>query len=780
MQADSWLIHCSGLGKLAQKIARKFPKSTVVSVEHSMQQLRAQKSASAALGIDNIILCRSPLSAARVTRLLDTPHVFRYQVLPRSTLSYMLQQQQVPREFQHFFGSLLRLAATSFVEVPDARTFRAVLPIFTAGSASGVAGNAGNIDADPVSWLNPLLDEASGASARGKATPRDESSIDRSLRFVTALVNACANQVGVHVLITPVNDRLIRIDVSELKRPVLKRLGVSAELIARTTTVLASAAPRTSAATATATATASTTNDSDPARMTVQLSVRGDVSDVRVSNSHINVHTLMELGMINHYKRRAVLGLFGITGALNDMSPWNLLVLASNSTDAAEARHRADDGGDGGVEHAVGTAPLALAYVDLLSGSKQHSTLQATTGSLQQSVSSQLPQLLRKQLGSSERQFSFVEYNSFEGDVSLALSAMYSNSTFISLERNTDALRQHKHRAAPFMNNLICNQDSSIAFVKTLQSSPEFFQYQLYRGLIHKIYAMQSIDEFKKHLGRLLTLAQVSFFELPSASYVSLAHAMFYLEHELNGGELLGTDDDGDGATAYWSNDRPNRRVHVTFDADHHPHAQALAHGERKLIERLTDNSNIAKLDMLLLPSLDSGRSFLRVDSADFNRTVGHHFIREQDRQRDGHKRQYKLRNVGTTTNMIRTEDGSKIAYDTFGISLITLMRIGSSRFMRDRLYEQFIRLPLYLDMAPWNLQFRAGQLHYLDKDTMDVTYERLQPYAYQLILSMINFKRAMEDFGRCGSDAETKYGVCESCTHTHTHTHSLSLSLKN
>jgi hypothetical protein len=99
-------------------------------------------------------------------------------------------------------------------------------------------------------------------------------------------------------------------------------------------------------------------------------------------------------------------------------------------------------------------------------------------------------------------------------------------------------------------------------------------------------------------------------------------------------------------------------------------------------------------------------------------------------------------------------------------------------------LYEQFIRLPLYLDMAPWNLQFRAGQLHYLDKDTMDVTYERLQPYAYQLILSMINFKRAMEDFGRCGSDAETKYGVCESCTHTHshththTHTHTLSLSL--
>ena len=36
----------------------------------------------------------------------------------------------------------------------------------------------------------------------------------------------------------------------------------------------------------------------------------------------------------------------------------------------------------------------------------------------------------------------------------------------------------------------------------------------------------------------------------------------------------------------------------------------------------------------------------------------------------------------------------------------------------RRRFYAEFVGMPLFEDMAPWNLVFVAGQLAYIDQDT--------------------------------------------------------------
>ena len=45
------------------------------------------------------------------------------------------------------------------------------------------------------------------------------------------------------------------------------------------------------------------------------------------------------------------------------------------------------------------------------------------------------------------------------------------------------------------------------------------------------------------------------------------------------------------------------------------------------------------------------------------------------------------------------------------GISLIALLRLGLLSEVKARLYEQFIKMPLYEDMAPWNIGTSAKLL---------------------------------------------------------------------
>jgi hypothetical protein len=112
-----------------------------------------------------------------------------------------------------------------------------------------------------------------------------------------------------------------------------------------------------------------------------------------------------------------------------------------------------------------------------------------------------------------------------------------------------------------------------------------------------------------------------------------------------------------------------------------------------------------------------------------------------------------------TSIILTRDTDGALIPYDSVhGITLITGLRLGLLAPLRARAYHQFVALPLYQDMAPWNIVFLGARLDYIDYDTRDRSYDAFVPHAYEVMEVLFNYKRTVEDFRRCGSKAGNPY----------------------
>lgn len=67
----------------------------------------------------------------------------------------------------------------------------------------------------------------------------------------------------------------------------------------------------------------------------------------------------------------------------------------------------------------------------------------------------------------------------------------------------------------------------------------------------------------------------------------------------------------------------------------------------------------------------------------------------------------------------------------------------------QERAYKQFIALPMFEDMAPWNIVFVGSGLDYIDYDTRDKTYDALVKKAYQTLSVLMNYKRTVSDFSK-------------------------------
>jgi hypothetical protein len=72
--------------------------------------------------------------------------------------------------------------------------------------------------------------------------------------------------------------------------------------------------------------------------------------------------------------------------------------------------------------------------------------------------------------------------------------------------------------------------------------------------------------------------------------------------------------------------------------------------------------------------------------------------------------------------------------------------------------YQQFMQLPLYEDMAPWNIVMLGPRMDYIDFDSKERTFDDVIPKAYQVMEVLFNYKRTIEDFGKCGGKASTPY----------------------
>jgi hypothetical protein len=113
------------------------------------------------------------------------------------------------------------------------------------------------------------------------------------------------------------------------------------------------------------------------------------------------------------------------------------------------------------------------------------------------------------------------------------------------------------------------------------------------------------------------------------------------------------------------------------------------------------------------------------------------------------------------SVSLSRDRDNFPIPYIAIrGVTLITVLRMGLEDSLREKFYKLFLELPLYEDMAPWNVVLTGPKMDYIDFDTKGITYDVTVPKAYQVMTVLMNYERSVKDFHKCGSKAHTVYGL--------------------
>ncbi|XP_062506504.1 uncharacterized protein LOC134183072 [Corticium candelabrum] len=353
-------------------------------------------------------------------------------------------------------------------------------------------------------------------------------------------------------------------------------------------------------------------------------------------------------------------------------------------------------------------------------------------------------ELLKEELKKEKKLFSYIEYGSRRGQISLPLAAAFPNSTFISLESSRKSARKHFEtiKAKKLFNNVVGNIASDSTLLRKLLESPDFLRFQ-FIGLDK---FLQMITEMNKDdiglmLGELFATGLTTFVQMPSSQALSLALSTFFPT-------LM-----------------PCLVGQKSFMREDHPLA-VFKYTETRLAAESAkaDVTNNVSASIVKPsygpPDLVHSWHVLKVNIQNLTTQVNHHF----DYELDGHKRKYKQHCISNKTGweifLTREIDGFKIPYNVLqGVSLIALLRMGLLEEEKDMFYDMFVRLPLYEDMAPWNILFQGGKLTYIDYDTKDFTFNKMVPAAYQVMSMLMNYQRTIQDFGHCNGNARNEYG---------------------
>jgi len=122
-----------------------------------------------------------------------------------------------------------------------------------------------------------------------------------------------------------------------------------------------------------------------------------------------------------------------------------------------------------------------------------------------------------------------------------------------------------------------------------------------------------------------------------------------------------------------------------------------------------------------------------------------------------GHHLNGELGLVSVT--MVRDKSTHVIPYNAIrAVTLIAVLRLGLLKALKERAYGLFVGLPLYEDMAPWNIVFVGGALDYIDYDTRDKTFDADVQRTYQVLSVLMNYKRTVSDFSKCGQKVGNPY----------------------
>ena len=407
-----------------------------------------------------------------------------------------------------------------------------------------------------------------------------------------------------------------------------------------------------------------------------------------------------------------------------------------------------------------------------------------------------------------EGEFSYLEFNSGSGLLSLAVAEQFPSATVVSVESEkvnvaahlkrikllgqsqvNDAGKKKKRKSANDQddtddqqlakvaaNNWVCNVDVGLGILRKLYESPEFIRWQVFGGnlVLDHMYDSGGPSSMKEALGYVMSTGMTTFLTLPSAKALSLGLYLFY-HSQVDIGSSRRDEDS------------------VDFAISSHPRPRYMQ-AEMQIISSLAKVPGRTKLSMQSLQG--DAINMVRVDVVNMTRNVNHHF----DYAKDGHQRKYKMhveRNIskvlyqsgaskyaGSNSNSMqivhsnmqegqhsnrgmvinvyitRQHDKWHIPYgQLYGITLITILRMGLVESQRTAAYHRFVNLPLYEDMAPWNIVFQGPRMAYIDYDTKDVTYDRVVPLTYRVLSVLFNYKRTVEDFKRCGPSSHNSYG---------------------
>ncbi|XP_064605152.1 uncharacterized protein LOC135470257 isoform X3 [Liolophura sinensis] len=357
-----------------------------------------------------------------------------------------------------------------------------------------------------------------------------------------------------------------------------------------------------------------------------------------------------------------------------------------------------------------------------------------------------LLQMFSSELG--PEPFSFMEYNSRKGLLISSLTAKYRNSTFVSLqEEKTLAEQLYKELKAENLHNVaICVLDINRDFTQKMVKSPDFLRYQFIGSSVFlNLMKKGPRPEFNHFLGEVLASAVTSFVQVPSAEIFSLAMTTFFPSED------------------YYLFENSPSDYKKKFMGANHPLTIYEGAELKFLRESAQANVNVTiSAEVVSLPTVASSLPWrlVRVDVKNLSVQVDHHF----DYSLDGHSRKYQQHCVARNKTsydvfLIREQDGFKIPYGNLhAISLIALLRMGILHEIKSDFYDKFLQLPLYEDMAPWNIVFQAGRLDYIDYDSKDVTFDKMVPAAYQILAMLMNYERTVKDFGHCNEHAKNAY----------------------
>jgi hypothetical protein len=405
-----------------------------------------------------------------------------------------------------------------------------------------------------------------------------------------------------------------------------------------------------------------------------------------------------------------------------------------------------------------------------------------------------------------------VEVGSGHGLLSMQLAKEFPNATVVSLEES-EAMTSWQHQrveAHGLWNNLVCNSSLGETAVSHLFESPELARFLVLRWSLPELLA-EDRRAAGKVLGMLVSSGLTSFATVPTPAHASLALAIFA---RTDAGSGDAEDEEAleiEGPTPLLRGPAflPGRsEVEGSYGLQQHPWA-GMGGFQLDVLRQAVrvPSGRTHVLARGLRGPAGQPLPWVRMDVLNMTRNVHHHF----DYRKDGHTRTYTMHveydpeatrraeralgvarlseaesedgltlRGGTRGAEVRLQPGQHVTADRVvsvhlhrehdqhlvpyvtiqAVTLIAAMRLGLLPALRDRAYGAFLSLPLYEDMAPWNIVFRGPALDYIDYDTRDVTFDALVPKVYQILSVLMNYKRTVQDFGRCSRDkARTPYG---------------------